>query len=443
MPRLLTFHQCKKLSMLLFVASIVLFPEAGRTAYAAKVKLNEAQTILTQAVGEGIGATQKASAEEASLLPERDVNGDGRVTAADAGMLLLYENGMLCALPGADGVIPDATLDGIAAATERYLASRALCSVAKAEEKLTTDRLSVYGRLAENRAAFAEMSQSVKTSVEGAVREYMAVLSAMLYRAGEPLHPFGGVENAPDWKSMAALYRAYGEDTEDALRASLRCTLEPYEGGGVRVALSFGTHDEIAAYGSREQLLSAKFAYAYLNTVYGAQGELLAPAHDTFDAAYLAQITHPLPGCTIKNGWYDPRDNGTRLHMGTDILARARTPIHAAARGTVMYVGFMAIPGNYVVIRGDDGYEYHYYHLFQRSRQVREGDTIERGDVIGLVGNTGNSAANHLHLTIISPEYRYVNPYDLYTQAGIGPIKPDDGARYLDGAETARTGEET
>ena len=54
---------------------------------------------------------------------------------------------------------------------------------------------------------------------------------------------------------------------------------------------------------------------------------------------------------------------------------------------------------------------------------VKEGDTVRQGDVIGRVGNTGNSAANHLHLTIVTPDGRYVNPYDLFLIAGITPIR--------------------
>ncbi|MEG1524256.1 MAG: M23 family metallopeptidase [Clostridia bacterium] len=108
-----------------------------------------------------------------------------------------------------------------------------------------------------------------------------------------------------------------------------------------------------------------------------------------------------------------------------DILANRRTQILSATDGVVQYIGYMAIPGNYVVVSDPYGYEYHYYHMFEQSKFVKPGDIVKQGDAIGLVGNTGNSAANHLHLTIITPEHAYVNPYDLYVQAGIGPIKPD------------------
>jgi murein DD-endopeptidase MepM/ murein hydrolase activator NlpD len=136
-------------------------------------------------------------------------------------------------------------------------------------------------------------------------------------------------------------------------------------------------------------------------------------------------VAHPLPGGTIKNGWYDPRSRRTRLHVGTDIRASARTPILSTTDGTVLYVGFMPIPGNFVIVVDPFGYEYHYYHMYEISTFVSEGDTVKQGQQIGRVGSTGNSVAYHLHLGLVSPDGRYLNPYDLFVQAGIGPIQSD------------------
>jgi len=84
----------------------------------------------------------------------------------------------------------------------------------------------------------------------------------------------------------------------------------------------------------------------------------------------------------------------------------------------------MDIPGNFVVVRDRYGFDYHYYHMVEESKEVVEGQIVKQGDVIGLVGNTGNSASDHLHLAVISPEDTYINPYDMFLEAGIGPIKP-------------------
>ena len=51
-----------------------------------------------------------------------------------------------------------------------------------------------------------------------------------------------------------------------------------------------------------------------------------------------------------------------------------------------------------------------YAELVVVDRAAKEGDTVKAGDLIGHVGNTGNSARDHLHLTIVAPDGFYVNP---------------------------------
>ena len=64
--------------------------------------------------------------------------------------------------------------------------------------------------------------------------------------------------------------------------------------------------------------------------------------------------------------------------------------------------------------------------MFELSTFVTEGQHVKQGQQIGRVGSTGNSAAYHLHVGVISPDNRYLNPYDLFVQAGLGPIQPDE-----------------
>jgi len=194
---------------------------------------------------------------------------------------------------------------------------------------------------------------------------------------------------------------------------------------GTTIEWTVTAFEEAASQGSRDQLMEAKLALAYLNTIYDDSGALAPVEEAVYPAEFLASLAHPLPKRTIKNGWCDPRASRTRLHMGTDILAPARSSIHAVTDGVVLYIGYLAIPGNYVIIRDPLGYEYHYYHLNEITTYVTEGESVTQGQVIGRVGDTGNSAAYHLHLGIVTPTYAYLNPYDVFEQAGIGPIRPD------------------
>jgi murein DD-endopeptidase MepM/ murein hydrolase activator NlpD len=101
--------------------------------------------------------------------------------------------------------------------------------------------------------------------------------------------------------------------------------------------------------------------------------------------------------------------------MGTDFAGAVGAPVRAANRGVVRIVGRFYYGGNVVYVDHGAGLTSAYLHL---SRQmVVEGDTVERGQVIGRVGATGRVTGPHLHLIV-----RYgrvtVDPLSLFTLAG-------------------------
>ena len=112
----------------------------------------------------------------------------------------------------------------------------------------------------------------------------------------------------------------------------------------------------------------------------------------------------PVEGATAKNVqsfFGAARDGGRREHHGVDIFAARRTPVRAAASGIVTSVGTNGLGGNVVWITRPTRGESHYYaHLDQQL--VTPGTYVREGDVIGLVGNTGNArgTAPHLHFGI-------------------------------------------
>ncbi|MEG2686457.1 MAG: M23 family metallopeptidase [Christensenellaceae bacterium] len=132
------------------------------------------------------------------------------------------------------------------------------------------------------------------------------------------------------------------------------------------------------------------------------------------------ELTFPLPKKYIfDDTWGNSRDGGARRHAGTDINAPEGTPLLACANGTILDVGSGVGTGNYVVLVGKDGTQYHYYHMVEPSVWVCAGDEVVRGDIIGNVGNTGNSTANHLHFTIVAPEGIYLNPFPYLENAQV------------------------
>jgi murein DD-endopeptidase MepM/ murein hydrolase activator NlpD len=96
-------------------------------------------------------------------------------------------------------------------------------------------------------------------------------------------------------------------------------------------------------------------------------------------------------------GWrVHPIHGDWRMHTGTDLAAPQGTPVLAAYHGEVAIADYVGGYGNMVVLRHEDGTQEsryaHLSHIF-----VRPGEWVEQGDVIGLVGSTGNSTGPHLH----------------------------------------------
>jgi peptidoglycan DL-endopeptidase CwlO len=87
-----------------------------------------------------------------------------------------------------------------------------------------------------------------------------------------------------------------------------------------------------------------------------------------------------------------------RLHAGIDIPAGTGTPIRAADGGTVAIAGWMGGYGNYTCIQHGGALSTCYAH--QSSIGVSVGQSVGQGQVIGAVGNTGNSFGAHLHFEV-------------------------------------------
>ncbi len=87
-------------------------------------------------------------------------------------------------------------------------------------------------------------------------------------------------------------------------------------------------------------------------------------------------------------------------HEGQDVLTACGLPLVAARGGTVRYAGFEAAAGNYIVINGkgtsDDTV---HMHLAEPS-PLKTGEPVRTGEPIGIVGDTGDATACHLHFEL-------------------------------------------
>ncbi|WP_431165986.1 peptidoglycan DD-metalloendopeptidase family protein [Tenacibaculum halocynthiae] len=83
-----------------------------------------------------------------------------------------------------------------------------------------------------------------------------------------------------------------------------------------------------------------------------------------------------------------------RAHRGTDFAAPYGTPIMSTASGTVVESARRGGNGNYVKVKHNSTYSTQYLHM--KRRKVRVGDFVKQGDIIGLVGMTGNTSGPHV-----------------------------------------------
>jgi peptidoglycan LD-endopeptidase LytH len=122
-------------------------------------------------------------------------------------------------------------------------------------------------------------------------------------------------------------------------------------------------------------------------------------------------LDFPVSGkkATIRSFWGDARDGGKRRHEGLDIFAPKGTPAVAAADGYVTGVKEGGLGGKQVWMKLNDKSIFLYYaHLDKQL--VQEGQAVKKGDVLGLIGSTGNArnTPSHLHFGV----YTYQGPVD-------------------------------
>jgi murein DD-endopeptidase MepM/ murein hydrolase activator NlpD len=86
------------------------------------------------------------------------------------------------------------------------------------------------------------------------------------------------------------------------------------------------------------------------------------------------------------------------MHNGIDVASQRDTPVVATAGGVVSYEGFDGGLGKVIKLNHGYGMQTTYGHLAKAN--VRIGQKVKRGEVIGLVGNTGLSTGPHVHYEV-------------------------------------------
>jgi murein DD-endopeptidase MepM/ murein hydrolase activator NlpD len=118
-------------------------------------------------------------------------------------------------------------------------------------------------------------------------------------------------------------------------------------------------------------------------------------------------IVCPVAGPRAFGDTWGAARSGGRSHEGVDMMSPGGTPLVAVESG---YAQFKTtrLGGNSVWVNGNSGTRYFYAHLSAWEGSSRN---VSQGEVIGYVGATGNTTANHLHFEIHPGGGRAVNPY--------------------------------
>ncbi|MGH3411958.1 MAG: M23 family metallopeptidase [Marmoricola sp.] len=106
-------------------------------------------------------------------------------------------------------------------------------------------------------------------------------------------------------------------------------------------------------------------------------------------------------------------------HTGLDFAAPYGTPIFAVADGVVTATGYDGSYGNRTVETLPDGTEIWYAH--QRDIDVRQGQQVTQGQVIGHIGTTGNTTGPHVHIEVRPGGGDPVDPYPAFVHHGVKP----------------------
>jgi murein DD-endopeptidase MepM/ murein hydrolase activator NlpD len=116
----------------------------------------------------------------------------------------------------------------------------------------------------------------------------------------------------------------------------------------------------------------------------------------------------------------DPFTKARKFHFGMDFTAPRGTPVYASGDGVVSRADNAAAGyGRHIRIEHGFGYESLYAHLYKYN--IKRGQKVKRGDLIGFVGSTGRSEAPHLHYEVFKDGER-INPINFY----YGNLSPDE-----------------
>ncbi len=151
--------------------------------------------------------------------------------------------------------------------------------------------------------------------------------------------------------------------------------------------------------------------------------EILFKADKNLNTIRYLPLGKPVKG-SISSGFgkrKDPKNHKSAFHTGIDFRGERGEPVYATADGVVRNAFRNGGYGNYILIDHGNGYTSSFSHL--QKYMVHKGDRVERGQIVGMIGNTGRSTGSHLHYEIALGN-KPINPYKFLKVANLAQNAP-------------------
>lgn len=268
--------------------------------------------------------------------------------------------------------------------SQRYPSAQALEDQVLAKDiespmKTTEDR--AVARSSRSRVDARKVVKPLRSiAIFGAVGALVAAVALPAYAATKP------AETATTVQQMAAV------DAQSLVVAS-DATAAPLSRG----TFTATTPGEIEKKKAEEA--AAARAAAAAASVASTSGTKIDTGRYALVSPGSGEVRYPLP-----QGSYNVSRTVGGAHQGADMLAPAGTPIYAAAAGVVRAsaesIGGYGVAVMLDSVVGGQRVQTTYGHMIYGSRQVQAGQTVSAGQLIGFVGSTGRSTANHLHFEV-------------------------------------------
>ncbi|MFJ7288221.1 peptidoglycan DD-metalloendopeptidase family protein [Curtobacterium sp. NPDC098951] len=266
-----------------------------------------------------------------------------------------------------------------------------------------------------NLGALSKLSEQAER-VEAAATADAAVARSLTDQADRASEALAGLAAEAERRMQASqaaadkVQAAY--DEQQSNKARLDAQLATLTSGRVRTEAEFAkgeavrkAAEEKAAREAYLRALAAQRAAAAANSGGGGGGSTGSSGSGASGS----------PGSGSGTGWVRPASGyvispyGYRVHPiygsvikhdGADLASGCSTPIVAAAAGTVDYAGWYGGYGNYVRISHGGGVQTAYGHIVNGGFRVSPGQRVSAGQLIALVGSTGNSTGCHTHFEV-------------------------------------------